>query len=92
MGASSAYRPTPPLLVKFASAADVSAVIRSTKKKQSSTNADIKSSVFISPDYTKLERQEQYKLRVEPKRRKAVGEGDLIIKRDVIFQRPHAAP
>ena len=92
MGTGSTNRSTPPLLVKFASTADTSTVIRSAKKLRSSTNADIKSSVFISSDYTKLERQEQYKLRVELKRRKAAGEGDLIIRRGVTIQRLHAAP
>ena len=88
MGASSTARPSPPILVKFATAADAITVIRSAKNLRSSTNADIQSSVFISPDYTKLEREEQYKLRTELKRQKAAGGGDLIIRKGAIIPRP----
>lgn len=87
LGGGTARRPAP-LLVTFASPTEASAVIKVAKSLRSSTDADIKSTVYISPDYTKLERKEQYNLRVELRRRKAAGEGDLIIRRGSVIPRP----
>ena len=60
-------------------------VIRSEKKLRSLTNADIKANVFISPNYTKLEKTEQYNLRVKLRRRKAACEPNVIIRNGKIF-------
>ena len=87
LGGGTARRPAP-LLVTFASPTEASAVIKVAKSLRSSTDADIKSIVYISPDYTKLERKEQYNLRVELWHRKAAGEGDLIIRRGSVIPRP----
>ena len=92
LGAGGTRGPAP-LLVKFGSDDDALDVIRSAKKLRSSTNADIKASVFIPPDYTKLERKEQYNLRVELRRRKAAGENDLIIRKgSIVTRRQPPAP
>ena len=87
LGGGTARRPAP-LLVTFASLTEASAVIKVAKSLRSSTDADIKSTVYISPYYTKLERKEQYNLRVELRRRKAAGEGDLTIRRGSVIPRP----
>ena len=76
-----------PLLLKFSTSDDAASVIKSDKNLRTSTDNDIKSSVFISPDYTKLERHEQFILRSELHRRRAAGENNLIIRNGSIFTR-----
>ena len=43
--------------------------------------------VFISPVYTKLEKHDQYNLRVEQPRRAAAGESNLIIRNGAVVTR-----
>ena len=76
-----------PVLVKFASEAAASAVVHLAKNLRSSSNDAVRTSVFISPDYTKLEKHEQYNLRVELRRRVAAGESNLIIRNGAVITR-----
>ena len=75
------------LPLKFSTSDDAASVIKSGTNLRFSTDNDIKSSVFISPDYTKLERHEQFILRSELRRRRAAGENNLIIRNGSIVTR-----
>ena len=57
LGKGNGGRPAP-LFLKFSTSDDAASVIKFGKNLRSSTDNDIKSSVFISTDYTKLERHE----------------------------------
>ena len=85
LGKGNGGRPAP-LLLRFSTSDDAASVIKSGKNLRS-TNNDIKSSVFISPDYTKLERHEQFILRSELRRRRAAGENNIIIRNGSIVTR-----
>ena len=86
LGTANAHE-SAPILAKFNTDVLACSVIRSAKKLCSLTNADIKANVFILSDYTELERTEQYNLCVELRRRKAVGEPNVIIRNGKIVAR-----
>lgn len=77
------------LLVEFASAAGRDSVLSAASNLRKSTTATIKNNVFISPDLTQTERNEQYVLRQECRARKSAGE-DVIVRSGKVIPRPTA--
>ena len=56
-------------------------LLSNAKKLRQSADAYTKTSVFINPDLTLMERQEGYALGSELRRRENAGEADLMTKR-----------
>ena len=81
----------PPLLVTLSKEEDARQVIKLANNVRTSTDPQINSSLFINPDFTKMERHEQFNLRSELKRRKAGGESNIIIRNGAIVKRSAAA-
>ena len=59
-------------------------LLSNAKKLRQSADAYTKTSVFINPDLTLMERQEGYALGSELRRRENAGEADLMTKRGKI--------
>jgi hypothetical protein len=77
------------LLVEFATITGRDSVLSAASALRKSTTATIKNNVFISPDLTQTERNEQYVLRQECRARKIAGE-DVIVRAGKVIRRPAA--
>ena len=79
-----------PLLVTLRVAHDRQMLLKNATKLRDSTDLTKKSSIFINPDLTQIERQEGFALRSEWRRRKAAGEFDSVIRKGAIVKLPAA--
>jgi hypothetical protein len=77
-----------PLLVVLRDSDDRRALLRNARKLRDSSDAVTKSSIFINPDLTQIERQEGYALRSELRRRKTAGEHNIAIRKGAIVKLP----
>ena len=72
---------SPPLLLAtLRDAADKRNIILHAKDLRSSSNAFVKSNVYINNDLTQIQRQENFALRGQLKARRATGELNLVIR------------
>ncbi len=77
-----------PLLAVLSDPEDRRALLTNAAKLCASADVTVKSSIFINPDLTQIERQEGFALRSELRRRKAAGEVGIGIRRGAIVKLP----
>ena len=78
------------LIATFASEMDARAAIRSATLLRKSTSPEVRNNVFLNADLTKEQRSTEFKLRAELKRRRLLGELNLVIRDGRVITKPSA--
>ena len=76
------------LIATLASETDARAAIRSATLLRKSTSPEVRNNVFLNADLTKEQRSTEFKLRAELKRRRLLGELNLVIRDGRVIAKP----